>query len=310
MTNNEILKKHYKEFCAPLIFVNENCLDKNKLIKVYLYNFDTHQELENFKIVYQTYLPYYVQNMDRINFLEIYETMHYRELNNLLKKEAKKLYSITNQSLIHRKTKSNGIFGELLNHFYLINVLSCNPFLAYLSRRNYKSNEEAKGIDIAVCNLYNKELEIVFSESKFVGDCFSAKSKLIDDINNHIRISEINNFGQFILGNNDAVKPYRNTELNNIINDLNRKLCVEEKDFIQAINEINGKIRFVYFAVFQQNTRRNINDFKKSIEEIIDKFDNAIADIGLIKYNIEIVFIPTFNTSMSLKNKMEEELYE
>ncbi len=308
MTNNEILKRYYEEFCAPLIFVNETNLDDNKNIKVYLYNFSTQQELENFKIVYQAYLPYYVQNMDRINFLNINDTMCNLELTDLLKREAKKLYDLTNQNIVHRTTGTNGMFGELLNHFHLINVLSNNPFLAYLSRKNYKSNEEAKGIDIAVCNFHDKELEVIFSESKFVADCFNAKTKLIEDIAIHIKAKEINNFGQFILGNNDAVKSYRNTELNNIVNKLNKKMCTEDKSFIQSINEINGKIKFVFFAVFQQNTKRNIDDFKKNIEEIITEFKYKIIDIGLAKYDVEIVFIPTFNTSMTIKNKMEEGL--
>ena len=49
MGNIDILKKYYKEVCTPLIFVNETSLTKLMNVKVYLYDFNKQQELENFK---------------------------------------------------------------------------------------------------------------------------------------------------------------------------------------------------------------------------------------------------------------------
>ena len=42
------------------------------------------------------------------------------------------------------------------------------------------------------------------------------------------------------------------------------------------------------------------------ILEIIQEFNQNIVNTGINNYSIEVVFIPTFNESMTLKRKMEE----
>ena len=51
---------------------------------------------------------------------------------------------------------------------------------------------------------------------------------------------------------------------------------------------------------------RNVENFRSAIEEILTEFNQQIENIKINKYNVEIVFVPTFNDSMDLKNKMEE----
>ena len=67
VNNIELLKEYYKRVCAPLIFVNEYVLDNCRNAKFYLYDFREEEELNNFKKVFQEYLPFYVKNFDRIS---------------------------------------------------------------------------------------------------------------------------------------------------------------------------------------------------------------------------------------------------
>ena len=114
MGNIDILKKYYKEVCTPLIFVNETSLTKLMNVKVYLYDFNKQQELENFKKVFQEYMTMYVRNDDIINLYDLS-----KNISEQLQKEFKKIYKTITPD---RKTGVNGIFGELFNDYYLKNV--------------------------------------------------------------------------------------------------------------------------------------------------------------------------------------------
>ena len=85
MGNIDILKKYYKEVCTPLIFVNETSLEELRNVKVYLYDFNKQQELENFKKVFQEYMAMYVRNEDIINLYDLSQ-----DIAEQLKKEFKK----------------------------------------------------------------------------------------------------------------------------------------------------------------------------------------------------------------------------
>ena len=87
MENIEKLKEYYKKYCSPLIFVNETILPNNKSAKVFLYNFNTSEELENFKKVFQEYLPFYVLNFDSIENYIVDDT-----ISKQLVKDAKYIY--------------------------------------------------------------------------------------------------------------------------------------------------------------------------------------------------------------------------
>ena len=302
MENIDILKRYYKEVCTPLIFVNETSLEKLKNVKVYLYDFNREQELENFKKVFQEYMAMHVRNNDITNMYDLT-----KNISEQLQKEFKRIYKIITPD---RKTGVNGIFGELFNDYYLKNVLNEEILLAYVSKKEFNNSNEAKGIDLVCCEDKNETLEIILSEAKFVGNLNSAKNSLIKDISgedNHLNSKYINSYMNFVLNRQQGLDSIRKENVTLKINEINKKSILEDKKLIEAINELGYSIRFIYFAIFQYENNRNIENFEDSINEILKEFEKQIRKTEVNHYSIEIVFIPTFNTSMSLKNKMEEE---
>ena len=301
MRKIEILKQYYKEICTPLVFVNETYLRDKTYAKVYLYDFSSEQELENFKKVFQEYMAMYVRNEDIIN---IYDWT--KNISEQLQEEFKKIYKKLTPD---RPTKVNGIFGELFNDYYLKNVLNEEILLTYVFKKEFNNRNESKGIDVVCCENKEQSLEIILSESKFVTGLSKAKENLINDISgeeNHVNLDYLNRYMEFVLNRQFGLEKIRAEEVTEKINELNKKIVLENKTFIEAINELNYSLKFVYFAIFSQSVRRNIEDFREAIESITLEFENQVKSVGINNYNMEIVFIPTFNSSMDLKNKMEE----
>ena len=303
MENIEKLKEYYKKVCSPLIFVNETHLTDNKSAKVFLYNFSTEEELYNFKKVFQEYLPFYVLNLDLIEGYTVDDT-----ISEQLVKDAKFIYE--NDITPTRKTGVNGIFGELYNDYYIKNVLNDEILLQYLSRKDFNSpDSESKGIDVVACNAKNGKLEIIVSEAKFVGNLSTAKNNLKDDISGptgHLNKGYINKYMNFVMYRQEGLDKRRSKEIQKLVTEFNAKKWSEKLDFIDCINELDCSCRFIYFAVFKQCQKRDIKDFESEILEIVQEFNQNIASTGINNYSIEVVFIPTFNESMTLKRKMEE----
>ena len=303
MENIEKLKEYYKQYCSPLIFVNETTLPDNKSAKVFLYNFNTSEELENFKKVFQEYLPFYVLNFDLIENYTVDDT-----ISKQLVKDAKYIYETDITPT--RKTGINGIFGELYNDYYIKNVLNDEVLLQYLSRKDFNSpDSESKGIDVVACNEKDGKLEIIMSEAKFVGNLSTAKNNLKDDISGatgHLNKEYINKYMNFVMYRQDGLDKRRSKEIQKLVTEFNTKKWKEKLDFIDCINELDCSCRFIYFAVFKQCQKRNIKDFEDQILEIIQEFNQNIVNTTINNYSIEVVFIPTFNESMTLKRKMEE----
>ena len=303
MENIEKLKEYYKQYCSPLIFVNETTLPDNKSAKVFLYNFNTSEELENFKKVFQEYLPFYVLNFDLIENYTVDDT-----ISKQLVKDAKYIYETDITPT--RKTGINGIFGELYNDYYIKNVLNDEVLLQYLSRKDFNSpDSESKGIDVVACNEKDGKLEIIMSEAKFVGNLSTAKNNLKDDISGatgHLNKEYINKYMNFVMYRQDGLDKRRSKEIQKLVTEFNTKKWKEKLDFIDCINELDCSCRFIYFAVFKQCQKRNIKDFEDQILEIIQEFNQNIVNTTINNYCIEVVFIPTFNESMTLKRKMEE----
>lgn len=301
MGNIEILKKYYKEICTPLIFVNETSLKEITNVRVYLYNFNKQQELENFKKVFQEYMAMYVRNDDIINLYDLSQN-----ISEQLQKEFKKIYKTITPD---RKTGVNGIFGELFNDYYLKNILNEEILLAYVSKKEFNNSNEAKGIDLVCCQDDGEKLEIILSEAKFVGNLNAARNSLIGDIcgiDNHLNTSYINSYMDFVLNRQQGLDKSRKDSVTLKINEINKKIILEEKNFIDTINELGYSLRFIYFAIFQYENNRNIANFKASVSELVESFNKQVSLLGVNNYKMEIVFIPTFNSSMDLKRKMEE----
>ena len=116
-SNIEILKDYYKRVCVPLIFINEYILEECCKAKVYLYNFQKEEELQNFKKVFQEYIPFYVKNFDRILRYDLTENDD--EISTLLLNKAKNIKQ-REGILPARPIRRNGIYGEVYNDFYVI----------------------------------------------------------------------------------------------------------------------------------------------------------------------------------------------
>ncbi|MDD2208525.1 MAG: hypothetical protein PHG03_05170 [Bacilli bacterium] len=300
MTNQEILKNYYNHVCSPLVFINEKMLENNTTAKMYLYDFTTEQELKNFKKIFQEYLIFYIKNYDTIDNLKIPENNNI--IANYLVEKSKKIRK--NIILPQRATKINGLYGELFNDFYLRNVCQNERFIAYISKRTYESgNNENKGIDNVTCSLVGNSLEIVLSEAKFLKTTSAVSTGLISDTE-HVDLDYINTYMNIVLQKQAELNPERNLEINNKINSINDLVEDEDKSFIEAINILGYSIRFVFFAIFK-NEERDVLKYETRINNIINSFNEKIGATGILNYNIEIVFIPTFNSSMDLKNVME-----
>lgn len=278
MENVEKLKEYYKKECSPLIFVNETSLPNNKSAKIYLYNFSTNEELENFKKVFQEYLPFYVLNLDLIDDYIVDDT-----ISKQLVKDAKYIYETDITPT--RKTGINGIFGELYNDYYIKNVLNDEVLLQYLSRRDFNDKDsESKGIDVVACNEINGKLEIIMSEAKFVGNLSTAKNNLKEDISGksgHLNKQYINKYMNFVMYRQNGLEKERSKVIQELITEFNRKKWKEKLDFIDCINELDCSCRFIYFAIFRQCKKRNIIDFQDEILDIIHEFNKNIVNTGI-----------------------------
>jgi hypothetical protein len=301
--NYKKLKEYYKRVCAPLVFVGEYKLDNCKDAKVYLYDFKKDEELQNFKKLFQEYLPFYVKNFDRIDRYRLSENDV--ELGNYLRNKARNI-KFNETSIPQRNIENNGLYGEIFNDFYLRNVLTNERLITYLSRRSYeRPNSENRGIDLVVCTLKNDSLEISLSEAKFVKNISAARSDLINDVGKHIKVEYINDFLQFVLQKQGDAINEREIVINEKVNEFNDLIEDEGISFIEAVNRKNYSIKFIYFAIFN-NEDRTALIYENRAKEIINEFNEKIQSTGINNYCIEVVFIPTFNGSMVLKQKMEE----
>lgn len=301
--NIEILQDYYKRICAPLIFINEFILENCCRAKVYLYDFKKEEELNNFKKVFQEYIPFYVKNFDRISRYKLTESDE--DISKLLISKARHIKK-TENILPDRQIRMNGIYGEVYNDFYVRNVLQNERLITYLSRRSYeRPNSENQGIDIVACSIKGENIEVVFSEAKFVTDINKAGIKLKDDVKSHVDKEYINNFLQFVMQKQGEVINERKIEINNKINEFNDLMEDEDIKFIEALNRMNFSVKFIFFAIFNNEIRETVI-YENKIKEIIEEFNSKVKETGINDYSIEVVFIPTFNSSMKLKNKMEE----
>lgn len=303
MENINMLKEYYKRICSPLIFINETNLPNNKGVKVYLYDFKDEEELYNFKKVFQEYLPFYVRNFDSISRYKI--PNNDEETSKMLLEKAKYI-KFKSDSIPNRGTKIDGIYGEVYNDFYIRNIIDKDRLVSYISRRSYERPKgENEGIDLVGCGLKNNKLEITFSEAKFMTDIYAAKTNLISDTEKHLDKDFINEFMNFVIQRQGDIISERAELINEKINEFNDVKEETGLSFIEVLNKLEVSVKFIYFAIFN-NKHRDILFYEEKIQDIIKSFNNNIEKTGIKNYDIEIVFIPTFNSSMNLKNKMEE----
>lgn len=301
VNNEQKLKSYYETECSNLVFIGESTIDSNKNIKVYLYNLNNETELYNFRKLYQEYLFYYIYNHDFIDNMILPEDT--LAISNYLVEKSKKVS--TNQIVPQRTVDTSGIYGELFNDYYLRMVNKQFRFSTYIGKRNHSSgNKENLGFDLSMCEIKNNSLQVILSDAKFVSNIGSAKSGLLSDINVHLDLNYINKYSNIVLKKQAEAMPERNNEINKLINKINFQVEEKNQTFIEAINELNYSIKFIYFAIFQNEKDREVLKYKKKIEEIMNLFKTKISETEIKNYEIEVVFIPTLNTSMDLKNEM------
>ena len=85
---------------------------------------------------------------------------------------------------------------------------------------------------------------------------------------------------------------------------MNNCIINEHVTPIEAFNKLDIKVKFDFFAVYHDNNKV-IDERKQFFDRIVDEFNNKIGETGINNYDIEVVFIPTKNSSVTLKQEME-----
>ena len=314
MSNEEILKKlkkYYDENCKKLVFIGEQNLEKNHNCKMYFLDVSVKQELLNYQKLFQEYLLFYIRNRDLLSY---YNNIICAETDNqiseALMKEGKIIHDNTGL-YPQADVKKMGLYGELFDDFY-INIVKSEEVITTYSIRSSFNHPNVKGVDIIGATIVNDEFELIFSEAKFINSISSASNNLCKDILGddkfigHVTKSYINEYTSFFLNKSHSV--FFDDNLGNIImekiNELNRLIIQESLSPIEAINKLNIKIRFDFFAIYH-DTNYVIENRKQFFDKIIDAFNQNIKATEINKYDIEIIFIPTKNQSVDIKEAFE-----
>jgi hypothetical protein len=318
--NYDILLDYYKNECKDLIFIGEKNLENNNKAKMFLLDVDNDCEINNYKKVFQEYFPFYIKNFDQIRMFKLDI-----DISLSLLKYGKKTWIEEEFSL--QRVQDLGVFGELFNEFYF-NIVTDEPiFLSYILKKGFGKGN-IKGIDVVASSYSNNQLTLVFSESKFVSTASSATNELIGDIkgkykeikkyngkkeqvfiDGHLNEQYLNRYGNYILNKTTFPKQinlHDEREIEMIINKLNDLCLNEEITFIDAINFLNIKIKFVYFAIFRQINGRDPRCNKENYIKIISEFENNIVKTGIKSYDMEVIFIPIKNKTMTIKRGMSQ----
>lgn len=299
------LKTYFDENCKELVFANEMPLENDNRAKMYYVNADAITERNNYKKIFQEYLLLYARSYEKLRYFKHQSD----DLSVDLIDYGKDIWN-NDGLIITGDINSSGIFGELFNDFYLNIVKNENILLTYSSKRGF-AEKNIKGVDVVGCICENKKLTLIYSESKFVQSAYDAQKYLRDDIKgketepSHITSEYINKFSSFLLDKNHSLYKDSTENMEIIINNIdliNDKIYNKEKP-IDIFNELEVKIRFVFFAVYKDNkfTAAEREDY---FNNILSDFNSQIIKIGLKKYDVEIVFIPIINKSTEIKEYM------
>ena len=306
------LRNYYSNNCKSLVFVGEKVLGDNNKCKMYFLDVNSQTELNNYRKVFQEYLIFYVRNRDHLSSIKsIIEANTDELLSQTLLLEGKKIHE--NKGLYPQiEIQQSGIYGELFNDFYL-NIVKQEEVISTYSMRSSFGIPNIKGVDIVSVKLEEDNICLIFSESKFVTSISSATTNLCNDISGtdgqlgHLTKEYINSYTSFLMNKSHSI--YFNKEKSKLImlklNDLNDLIMNGDKQPINAINDLNIKIRFDFFAIYH-DTIYNIEDRKKYFEQIVERFNMNILATGIENYDIEVIFIPTKNESMIIKRGIEE----
>lgn len=280
---------------------------------MYLYN--TSKELQSFKNTFSLYLPIYVKNEDNLESMDF-----------AADKDAKlELYSrrIWNESKVmaHRSANINGIYGELFLDIYMKVVSKINILISYASKRTFNSNFEVKGIDSLGYTFSGGQIELYLSEAKFVIDKYVAKTELLNDIVNghstiiggitktsfaHLTKEFLDDYFGFVLEKNISCPNADRVQIRTIFDDFNKEINMisGRKTFTEILIDKNIKVHFICFAIFQAK-ENHPDDLATIYDDLIISIKNQFTSIGISNFSCEVVFVPTLNSSMTIKKEID-----
>lgn len=299
------LKDYFRIKCKDLVFSNEMILENDVRAKMYYVNVNAITEKNNYKKIFQEYLLMYARSYEKLRYFE----RKNKDLSIDLIAYGKNTWN-DNGLIITTNIKSAGIFGELFTDFYLNIVKNENILLTYSSRRG-ASEKNVRGVDVVGCICEDKNLTLIYSESKFVQSAYDAQDALRKDINGkndeeaHITSQYINKFSSFLMDKNHSLYNDSTENMEIVINtiDLINNRLYNNQVPINVFNELGVKIRFVFFAIYTDNKFTPL-EREKYYNDIFNDFNNQISKTGIEKYEIEIVFIPIINKSTEIKEYM------
>ncbi len=306
------LRNYYEDNCKKLVFLNEKRLSSNNNCKMYYLDILEKEELLNYKKLFQEYLVFYIRNRDFFSICNnIKNAITTEEISNALKEEGKRSHD---DKGIYPQTdeKKLGIYGELFDDFYLNIVKNEEILMAYFIRSSFNI-PNVRGVDLIGTKIEDGNVMFIFSEAKFVKSISAASSALFDDIVGtdkqlgHVTKEYINEYTSFFLNKEHSIffDKQKGELIRDKIIELNSLIINAHISPVDAINKLNIKIRFDFFAIYHDNNH-DIEARKGYFDIIANQFYKSIVSTGLNNYDIEIIFVSTKNDSVNLKEEMEK----
>ena len=112
------------------------------------------------------------------------------------------------------------------------------------------------------------------------------------------------NYFQFVVEKGYQIPEPDRSQFKMFFAELNSQLD-QGNDFISILIRHNVCVNFVFFAIFdsKQRTPDNLKDY---YDDIYNQCEQNVTAIGFTNYKIEVVFIPTENSTMDIKRAMEK----
>lgn len=296
------LKEHYKNNYQTKIFKTRLSTACEEAYVMYIYNYE--EELENFKKSFLYYLPFYVKNNDFFDIYSLTEDLDIQLEN------TSKIIKKNSQIIPHRDISNNGIYGELFLDFYLRIVKEYKAYITYADKRDYKDNRESRGIDNVAYYIDRNKINVCFCEAKFVSNIYYAKNEIKKDIEGndkiigHLTEEYINSYLYFIT---EKIRPklYEDDKLfYEFLQKVNKNLN-EGSKYLKCLKDENVCVNFVFFAIFNEKLKNPVN-LLENYEEIKELAIEKINNMKITDYKIEIIFIPTNNTTIEIKKEIEK----
>lgn len=294
--------EHYTNNYSSRIFMTKLTPQGKTAYIMYIYQYE--KELENFSETFLAYLPFYVRASDYFSSLD--ENL---DLDEQLKKRSK---SIKEKSTVvpTRTPESSGIYGELFLDFYLRIINAKKLILTYANKRSFNTNNETTGPDNVVYYIDESNcINVCLCEAKFVEGASNAKNALLEDVSGtstkigHVSTEYLNDYFQFIVEKGFNVELSDETIFRSFLFELNRQLD-NGNNFVQILIEHNICVNFIFFAIFDSKKRRP-EELEMYYDEIYNQCESNIQNIGIDNYKIEVVFVPTENKTMTIKEEIE-----